>query len=328
MELSIVVLQTGFAVVLLIVVWASFSLLQHAIADTLIARIVEQAQSNEPLSAESANQILQSMEAVRIPSLVAILSTIVLTTALFGYALARFALIPTRNALRSQKQFVGNIAHELRTPLSVIKTNTEVALLDEPGEEAGRVFKSTLEELDRISNIINNLLSLSAFTRPERIEFSNVDMCAVVDESLATLSALAERKKHRITVRKAEPGTVRGNAGALEQITTNLIKNALNYTPSGGDVTVTVAPEGTMVRFSVEDSGVGINEKDLNRIFEPFYRAEASRSRATGSAGLGLAIVQELVQLHRGDIRFESEVGRGTTATVLLPAGKKVRKRA
>lgn len=323
MELAIILMQTVFAVLLMGVVWESFNLLQHDIANTLVARLVEQSQANVPLSAESANDILQSLEGVRVRGLIAILATIVLTTAFFAYALARFALIPTRNTLRSQKQFVGNIAHELRTPLSIIKTDTEVALLGEVDPESKRVFTGTLEELDRISNIINNLLSLSAFTRPEKIEFGALDMAAVAKKSVSALSRLAEKKGVTLGFSQKPPTSAWGNAAALEQVAMNLIKNAVNYTPRGGRVEVSVAGETGGVRLTVVDTGIGIGQSDLSRIFEPFYRAEASRSRTTGSSGLGLAIVSELVELHAGSIAINSTVGRGTTVSVFLPSQKK-----
>ena len=328
-EITIIVLQVILSLALLVVVWLGFTYLKQNLSDAFVAKIVEAVQSGgTPLTAESANEMLQSLQDVQARSFLAIVAAIILTTALFGYALARFALIPTRNTLLYQKQFIGNIAHELRTPLSIIKTTTEVALLDDDvAPKTKKVYESTVEELNRISNIIDNLLSLSVFTRPERIEFTVVDLGEVVDTVIEKLAPLIERKRHMVTVAKSSFQNVWGNATALEQLTMNLVKNALNYTPAGGHirVTITCTSEDKPVLLSIKDSGVGIEEKDLHHIFEPFYRAEASRNRATGSSGLGLTIVSELVKLHKGKISIKSSPDRGTTVTILFPNGKKSR---
>jgi len=249
---------------------------------------------------------------------------VILVTIVSGYVLGRVVLSPTRSALESQKQFIGNVAHELRTPLSNIKTSTEVALMNaDLTEEMKSVFTGTVEELDRISEILNNLLSLSVSVRPERIEFHDVDLGTVVEGSLRRLRELADSKRLAITVQMGERRIVWGNAAALEQIATNILKNAIMYTPRDGHILVAaerVYPD--FMELTVQDSGTGIARKDLFRIFEPFYRAERSRNRAKGGVGLGLPIVSELVKLHHGKITVRSIEGRGTTVHVLLPAGK------
>ncbi|MBV9159853.1 MAG: HAMP domain-containing histidine kinase, partial [Candidatus Kaiserbacteria bacterium] len=211
--------------------------------------------------------------------------------------------------------------HELRTPLSVIKTNTEVALLDDKvSPEMKETLHSNIEELDRISEIINNLLSLSALVKPERIEFSAVDLSAVATDSVQKLSQLAKRGEHQVTLRKSPDTQVWGNATALQQIVSNLLKNAITYTPRGGHIRITVEPApNNQVELIVQDSGIGIARKDLFRIFEPFYRADPSRTKGRGGTGLGLAIVSELIKMHQGRITIRSAVGRGTTVSVLFP---------
>jgi signal transduction histidine kinase len=324
-EFAIVILQIGFALILLAVVWAGFSVVHQDVTDALIAQLVETAQKGaNAFEGGTAAAILQNVQEVQARSLIAIIASIILTTALFGYALARFALIPTRNVLASQKRFIGNIAHELRTPLSIIKTNTEVALFDPTLRADMRdTLHSTVEELDRISHIIDNLLSISAFVRPERIEFGNVDLGGVVDAAIAGILPLAHKKKQTVDLRKAEYRTVWGNATALGQIVMNLIKNAVNYSLEGGHIAIAIEPDyHGNVLLSVKDNGVGIERKDLFRIFEPFYRVDASRVRLKGASGLGLTIVSELVKLHHGKISIQSAPKRGTTVIVTLPCGK------
>ena len=183
-------------------------------------------------------------------------------------------------------------------------------------------LESMNEELDRTSEIINNLLSLSHSIRPERIELSSVDLGAVVNNMMQKLRGLSDPKHLEMEARMSERRIVHGNAVALEQIAMNIIKNAIVHTPRGGRVLVTVEPvHPNLMEFTVKDSGVGIPRRDLFHIFEPYYRGDPSRKRGSSGNGLGLTIVSELVKLHNGKITVRSVERRGTTVTVLLPAG-------
>ena len=318
-EINVISLQVAFALVILAIVAGAFSVLYHNISQAIIEGMRAGIATNG--SSAVAPSIVEELQQLKSENLGIIVACIVLTTALFGYIIARITLAPTRNALAAQKQFIGNIAHELRTPLSVLKTNTEVALLeDNIPADMKATMESNVEELDRISEIINNLLSLSALVRPERVEFAAVDLSTVVSDVVEKFSALAKRGEHQVTVRKGPGTAVWGNATALTQIVSNLLKNAITYTPRGGHIRVSVEPSpNNHVELIVQDSGVGIARKDLYRIFEPFYRGDLSRTRGQGGSGLGLAIVSELIKLHRGKVTIRSSVGRGTTVAVLFP---------
>ena len=251
-------------------------------------------------------------------------------TALFSYFVAKIALTPADQALTKQKQFVGNIAHELRTPLAIIKANTEVRLLDADVPSSARtVHESNLEELDRISDIIDNLLSLNALLAPEPLRFSNVDVGTIAHRVVKKLSNLTSRKPVRVKVKIARERLAWGNPSAIEQILTNIVRNAITHSSAGEIIIsiVTSANPNRFVRISVHDSGAGMKQKDLFRAFEPFYRGAGRRANSGGAgSGLGLAIVSELVKLHRGSIRIRSAPGRGTTVIVALPAGTYERK--
>ncbi len=317
-EYAIIALQIGFALVTVFTVWGAFTYISRDLTATLATIIPDRAVTLE-------------LEATLNRNFAAVVGAIILATAAFGYLIARLALIPSRNALQAQKQFIGNIAHELRTPLSIIKTNTEVRLMDKNlSEEAREMHENNVEELDRISNIINNLLSLSSFVRPERIEFADVDLGNALDAAILHLTPLARKKSITLSVKKTDFCMVWGNASALEQIATNVIKNAINYTPKDGQVAVSIEPGyHDTIELSVRDSGVGIAQKDLYRIFEPFYRSDVSRTKmgATG-AGLGLTIVSELIKLHRGKIIIQSTLKRGTIVRITLPCGSPGNKNA
>ncbi len=269
-------------------------------------------------------EIISAVESIKSNYFIVVLLFTTLTTAVFGYFIVRVALVPTRNALSSQKRFISDVAHELRTPLSVIKTNSEVTLLDESiSSRLKKAIKSNIEELDRASEIINNLLTLSSLVRPEQVNFENVDLGAVIDSATSKLESLAHSKHIQMIIKKTGPRLVWGNMTALEQIVVNLLKNSINYTPSGGNINIIVGPDyrgnTEHIMLMVQDNGIGISQKDLFHIFEPFYRAERSRNRQLGSSGLGLTIVSELLRLHNGKITIKSAINRGTTVTIFFP---------
>ncbi|OGG66555.1 hypothetical protein A3D71_02760 [Candidatus Kaiserbacteria bacterium RIFCSPHIGHO2_02_FULL_55_20] len=323
-EVNIVLLQFAFAVFLLVVVGTVANQLYQD-ASHAVTKGISTALTPHTTPSVVGDSVVEDLSSMRSRTVLIAAGAIIVITAAFTYVIARIALSPTRNALQSQKQFIGNIAHELRTPLAVSKTNLEVALMA-PSLEASlqHSLVSTVEELDRASEIINNLLSLSASIRPERIEFAHVDLGTVVNNVMRKLRDLAGSRRLELEARMSERRMVWGNTTAIEQIVMNVVKNAISYTSDHGRILVTVEPvHPDFMEFTVQDSGRGIARRDLFRIFEPFYRADPSRKRNDGGSGLGLTIVSELVKLHNGKISVRSAEGRGTTVTVLLPAGKK-----
>ena len=320
-EVNVIVLQITFAFVILLLITLSFGLLNRDVSHAIVTGVEKGLQSGTP-PLSIVPSVIKDIQTIRSQNLAMVTAIVMMITALFGYIVARITLAPARSALASQKQFIGNIAHELRTPLSIIKTHTEIALLDDGmTAELKQTLNSNIEELDRISEIINNLLSLSALIRPDRMTFSRVDLSIVVTDVIEKYARLAHVGGHTITVNKATDAYIWANETAIQQIVGNVLKNAISYTPRHGTITISTAPSPNgFVELSVQDSGIGIARKDLFRIFEPFYRTDQSRTRAQGGTGLGLAIVSELVKLHKGKINIRSAIGRGTTITVYLPA--------
>jgi len=322
-EVNVIALQIAFALFFLGVIGITATRL-YTDASAAVSQGISDTLQPDSTPAAIGSSVVAQLEYLRSQTVVLAVGAIIVVTIIFSYVIGRMALSPVKNALESQKQFIGNVAHELRTPLSIIKTNTEVALMSQNVEEGLRTtLGSTVEELDRISEIINNLLSLSASIRPERLEFGDVDLGMVVQGVLQKLRGLTDPKHLEIEARISERKAAWGNTTALEQIVMNIVKNAVVYTRRGGRVLVTVEPVyPDFMELTVQDSGSGIARKDLFRIFEPYYRADPSRKREGGGSGLGLTIVSELVKLHNGKITVRSAEGRGTTVTVLLPAGR------
>ena len=318
----IVALEIFSVLVTLAVFWWAIDYAQGELVRLIIEHLNQAILAFPQTPPES---LPQAIEGVRLQIGWYVVFGVTVIAALFGYLLARLTLRPARNSLAFQKQFIGNIAHELRTPLSTIKINTEVALLESGlPQEIEKTLKDTITELDRLSEIINNLLSFDRLMRPERMRYSALDLGVLVDEVAKRHAPVAKVRGIELLVRKHGERNVWGNAIALEQVVTNLLKNAIAYTPKnrGGRVTVSIEPRGEeTIALTVSDTGIGIAQKDLFRIFEPFYRGDTSRTRGlgTGTSGLGLAIVNEIVRLHHGRTHIQSALGRGTAITIVLP---------
>ncbi len=323
-EVNIIGLHVIYAVIILFLTVGSLIVLYHNTVNGITTALTTAATSSS--TPFGPGGIMDTIRETRTQQIMGVSVLITLCTILFGYLVAKYALAPTKSALTTQKQFVGNIAHELRTPLSIIKTNIEVRLLDpDVPEVARKIHKSNLEELDRISDIINNLLTLNALVRPEKISFTNVDLGKVVYRIVDKLSYLVHRKGLRIRIKVAKERVVWGNVTALEQIAVNIIKNAVQHTASG-EIVITIAQDSHgFIEFITRDTGDGIKREDLLHIFEPFYRGNSARTRTGGSgSGLGLAIVSELVRLHHGRVNIQSAPGHGTHVVVTVPPGENV----
>jgi len=314
----IIALQVFLAGILAAVFWYSLQYLGQNVASKSLDQIQMMLLGSHTTQAEFSATIEDVANTQFYPA-----ATILIAIALcFAFITTYIALTPTRRSLERKRRFINNVAHELRTPLAVIRTNTEVALLEEniPQHIEG-VLKDTVEELGRISGIMDNLLTLSSMMRLTEMKFSDIDLHTVVENALETLEH--SLKKRNVTVEiQGDTEFVIGNTIALEQVVFNLVKNAANHSDPGSTVVVTIAatPWGH-VDVSITDTGSGIAPDDLYYIFEPFYRAQKT-PRHPGS-GLGLAIVSDIVRAHRGKISVQSALNVGTTVTVSLPCAVK-----
>ncbi|OGN16513.1 MAG: hypothetical protein A3C88_02930 [Candidatus Yanofskybacteria bacterium RIFCSPHIGHO2_02_FULL_50_12] len=235
-------------------------------------------------------------------------------------------MTPIRRILRAQKRFIADASHELRTPLAIMKTNSEVALIDEAHldpAEAAEALRSNLEEIDRMSKIIENLLSLSFYdNRVAEIPFMPINLSELIAHITEKAKSLAVRKSITLRLLNTDPGMIFGNPVAIEQMAINLIKNAVTYTERGGtvSVSVTLKENNAQLEFKVKDTGIGIQEKDLPHVFSAFYKAGHSRTQhEMESSGLGLTIVKKIVERHHGMIYINSKIGKGTTVSVTFP---------
>ena len=226
---------------------------------------------------------------------------------------------------RSRSQFVSNASHELKTPLTAMKLLLE-CLIEQPGmpDEMRMEFMQDMNhEIDRLSGIITDLLTLTQMdSRDDALHLSEIDLSALTEETLHTLSPVADKAGLSIVSAIAPGVRLNGDATKLASVIYNLTDNAIKYTPEGGEVRVSLSGRGKTVTLTVTDNGIGIPPEEQAHIFDRFYRVDKARSRATGGTGLGLSIVRQMVQLHGGQITLASEPGRGSTFTVTLPVRK------
>ena len=222
------------------------------------------------------------------------------------------------DAFEIQRQFTANAAHELRTPLALMQVQLDLYHSNShPGNDADTVqmIKMVTEQNDRLNKMVKTLLDMSELQTVGRDDEIILD--ALVDEVLEDLEPLAETKNIRL-IGKCKDITMVGSDILIYRLIYNLVENAIKYNYSGGQVTVTADRKEKHVYLSVEDTGAGIPEELKERVFEPFFRVDKSRSRELGGVGLGLALVREIVRVHDGSITVKSNPSGGTIFEVVL----------
>ena len=222
------------------------------------------------------------------------------------------------DAFEIQRQFTANAAHELRTPLALMQVQLDLYHSNShPGNDADTVqmIKMVTEQNDRLNKMVKTLLDMSELQTVGRDDEIILD--ALVDEVLEDLEPLAEGKNIRL-IGKCKDITMVGSDILIYRLVYNLVENAIKYNHSGGQVIVTADRKENHVYLSVEDTGAGIPEELKERVFEPFFRVDKSRSRELGGVGLGLALVREIVRVHDGSITVKSNPSGGTIFEVVL----------
>jgi len=221
-----------------------------------------------------------------------------------------------------RKDFVSNVSHELKTPITSIKGFVET-LLDGAAEERDvlkRFLGIIARQADNMHAIIEDLLQLSRLDEQSlHLEDSPVSMETVLSNAIERIRESARNREVRLELRVGETCTVRGNQGLLEQAVFNLLDNAVKYSGTGGNIIAGVRNNEAVAEIFVRDQGMGIPQEDLPRVFERFYRVDKARSRETGGTGLGLAIVKHIALVHGGSVSVESRLGEGSEFTVTLP---------
>ncbi|MGH2830424.1 MAG: sensor histidine kinase [Actinomycetota bacterium] len=227
-----------------------------------------------------------------------------------------------RRSEKVRRDFVANVSHELKTPVSGIGLIAEQlthAIREDPAE-AARFAERIHREADRLTRLVVDLLDLSRIESDLPLEVTDVDPVALAADAAARVEAMAQDKHIAVEVKAPERVLrFRADAAQVTVALANLLDNAVRYSPSGSRVTIQIDGDVREVSFDVADHGPGIPTEELGRIFERFYRVDKARARTTGGTGLGLAIVKHVAERHGGRITAASELGRGSTFTLTFP---------
>lgn len=222
----------------------------------------------------------------------------------------------------ARREFVANVSHELRTPLTTVKSYTEtLAENAEPNSMEANFLKVIESEADRMTRLVKDLLTLSLLDYDKKaLNKASFSMQELVRSIVQRLNMDIKAHGHRLKLHCDDSmRPLFGDRDRLEQVITNIITNAIKYTPDGGTISVSCISEPRCAVISVTDNGIGIPQNDIPRLFDRFYRVDKARSRKYGGTGLGLAIAKEIVDAHGGTISVESAPGQGTRVTVSIP---------
>ena len=243
-----------------------------------------------------------------------------------GYILLFQDITEAKQLDDMRKEFVANVSHELKTPITTIKTYAETlstGAVDDP--DTALSFLQTIEkEADRMTALVRDLLQLSHIDfKKTKWEFAEYDLAELVQESVEHLKLFYLEKQQSIRFCAQEGLFVRADRSKLKQVFINIISNAIKYTAEGGEVKIVLEPHGRDVEVKIIDNGIGIPKEDVGRVFERFYRVDKGRSRQQGGTGLGLSIAQDIVHAHDGEILASSHLGKGSEFTIRLSLVKR-----
>ncbi len=222
-----------------------------------------------------------------------------------------------------RKEFVANVSHELRTPLTTVKSYTETLMEGAiENTELAMNFLSVMDkEADRMTTLVHDLLELSRIDNHQiQLNFKKLDLQKLVEETLEAQAIHIDKKGHKLIYETDEAKSywIQGDQVRIKQVLHNILSNAIKYSMDPGTIHIKIF-KGKDIAICIQDTGIGIPDQDLERIFERFYRVDKARSRKMGGTGLGLSIAKELVELHGGSIKINSKVGKGTTVTLHFP---------
>ncbi|MBI3341647.1 HAMP domain-containing histidine kinase [Candidatus Curtissbacteria bacterium] len=287
-------------------------------------RLLEQTGDlQSPLPMPSSNPELVKEAEQRVLALLFFINAIILlVSGGLGYLLAGYTLNPIKKMVEDQNRFIADASHELRTPLTSLKSSIEVFMRGKTAnpKEVKELLSSNLEEVNQLESLTADLLQLTKYEAGNgKVHFDRVEIETVIDKAVQRVQPLAV-KKHIKIIKKTIKKQVIGEAESLTKLITALLDNAIKYSSKNSTISVFCKQIDSIIEITVQDSGIGIDQKELGDIFNRFYRSDKSRSKENiAGYGLGLAIAKKIVDNHKGTITVKSKVGHGTAFTIHLP---------
>jgi signal transduction histidine kinase len=312
--LKLTALYIGIIAVILII----FSLILYYSISKNIHDNFEGGDSNEN---DQAQTLLITKTTDQLQTTIFFIDLIILfVSSGLSYFLAGKTLKPIQQAMEKQKQFTADASHELRTPLAVMQTNLEVVLREKEWnkEKERALIVSAVDEVKLMTKMTQDLLTLSRLeSKQEVYSLNRINLAQIAEQATRKIQNIATKNQIQLSTVYSESIFIKGDAEAAQQLITNILSNAIKFTPAGGSVNITVSRHDAKAIIRVQDTGMGIAKEDLSHVFERFYRADRARGQG-GGTGLGLSIAQEIVRKHNGAITIESEIGKGTLVTIVF----------
>ncbi len=308
-------LSIYYAFIMLIVL-TIFSIVIYGISiKNLSDSFDDQSKMNDPKIKNEINAFQDRLQ-------ITIISTdlfVFILTLILSYYLSSKTLKPIKTAYLKQKKFVADSAHEFRTPLAIMKTGSEMILNSNANNaEYKKLIHEQIEEIDYLTEMINELLFLAKNDDIKNITFEEFNLSNLIKKQIESIMPYAKIKSINLDFKITDEIYFNGNSIYLKKLINNLIKNAIDYNKLNGSVIVSLEKIKQNIVLSIKDTGIGISKEDLRYIFDRFYKVDKSRARESNGSGLGLSIVSEIIKIHNGKISVVSKEGLGSEFTVLF----------
>jgi signal transduction histidine kinase len=314
---------TAWYLLIIMVISISFSGIIFGMISQEMERFVRSPRFRfEEIQIRESDKLLVESKKRLVWNLLEINGIILLISGTLGYVLAGKTLSPIQKMLEEQKRFVGDASHELRTPITALKSMLEVGLRDKKMNiaEARELISESIEETDKLKNLSDSLLELAREnSNGQKLIFEKIKVKDLVGEAIKKIKSASLKKNIRILVR-VNGSTIKGNKDKLSELLVILLDNAIKYSPKNSQIKITAKKGKHETEIKIIDQGRGIEEKDLPHIFERFYRADSARSHQDENGyGLGLAIAKKIIEEHNGKILVNSEIDKGSEFKIILP---------
>lgn len=289
----------------------------------LFSRSIDQRPHDDrPLVAESEGTLQEEIKENLLNILIYSDIVLLILAVMVSYLLSKKTLEPLEQSYKSQRRFVADAAHELRTPLAVMKAGAEVMLQKQRTSSEYEVFvRDSLEEIQSLITLSNDLLTLAKSSENGSVLNEQFNFSELCTKKVEGMKAYAQTKQITLNA-DIHPGVqILGSADMIGRVIVNVLKNAIDYNNPNGRVDISVATENQNIITKIRDTGIGMNPADVQHIFDRFYKADSARTHTMQSgSGLGLAIAKEIILAHGGAISVQSALGEGTEVHISLPA--------